>query len=329
MPSLSVVIPNYNGLRHLERLLPSLIRAAPHDAQIIVVDDASTDASAAWIRDRFPQIEVIARMANGGFCAACNDGLAASTGEIVAALNNDTEILPGWFEAAAVHFENPRVGSVAPLVLSMANPAVVDSAGQEYHGCGWAYDRWHGQRLREEMERSAEVFGPTMACAFYRRDALRKTGFLPPEFGAYLEDTDLAFRFRWAGYSCIFEPQSRLLHVGSATYAVVKASVTRNLARNEELVFWTNLSGPALLRGFPLHLGFQSVRLLRHALTGRLRPFIEGKREAFSALAQIRRRRTATQRLLPRGTRPDLALQWTLRVFTHGVRFLKSRQNEG
>jgi GT2 family glycosyltransferase len=329
MHSLSVVIPNYNGRRHLERLLPSLVRAVPQGSQLIVVDDASTDDSAEWIREHFPQIEVLVRPVNGGFCAACNAGLAAATGEIVAALNNDTEILPGWFEAAALHFRDPHVGSVAPLVLKMADPTIVDSAGQEYHGCGWAFDRWHGRPLTKEMQRGGPVFGPTMSCAFYRREALQKTGFLPPEFGAYFEDTDLAFRLRWAGYTCIFEPQSRLLHVGSATYGTVKANVTRNIARNEELVFWTNLSGTALLCGLFPHLGFQTVRLLRHAMTGRLAPFVRGKFEALYSMRQIRRRRIAARRLIPSGAKLDLGLQWTWRVFTRGVRFLKSRQNAG
>ena len=329
MPSLSVVIPNYNGRKHLERLLPSLLKFAPPDAQLLVVDDASTDDSVAWMREHFPRIEILARLANGGFCAACNAGLAAATGEIVAAINNDTEILPGWFEHVSEHFRDPSVGSVAPLVLKMVDASIVDSAGQEYHGCGWAYDRGHGQPLSPALERGGEVFGPTMSCAFYRAEALERTGLLPPEFGAYFEDTDLAFRLRWAGYTCVFEPRSRLLHFGSATYATVKTSVTRNIARNEELVFFTNLTGPALLAGTLPHLAFQTLRAVRHALTGRWQPFLAGKLDALRSLRRIRERRRFARSLRPNRNAPNLGLQWTWRVFARGMKFLKTRQNAG
>jgi GT2 family glycosyltransferase len=329
MPQLSVVIPNYNGRKHLERLLPSLVGFAPADAELLVVDDASTDDSVAWIRQHHPRVRIVERATNGGFCAACNAGLAAATGEIVCALNNDTEILPGWFDAVAGHFDDPAVGSVAPLVLKMADPSTVDSAGQEYHGCGWAYDRGHGQRLNPQLELGCEVFGPTMSCAFYRAEALRKTGLLPMEFGAYFEDTDLAFRLRWAGYACRYEPRCRLLHVGSATYASVKAGVVRNIARNEELVFFTNLSGPALLAGIFPHAAFQSVRLLRHIATGRWRPFWKGKTEALISIQRILERRAFARSLGPRRGSPRLALQWTWKVFTNGMEFLKRRTNSG
>src|SRR6516164_1951216 len=118
-PTLSIVIPTYNGLTHLKRLLPSVSRYTPRATQVIVVDDASTDGTSAWLRRWFPWVELIALPWNRGFCHAVNAGAARARGEIVELLNNDTEVCRNWAEAALKHFVDPTVGSVAPLVLFM------------------------------------------------------------------------------------------------------------------------------------------------------------------------------------------------------------------
>ena len=326
-PPVSVVIPNFNGLGHLQKLLPTLVLHSPGDTEIIVVDDASTDDSAAWISANYPSVILQRQTENGGFCRACNAGLSRARGRIVVALNNDTTVSPGWIEAALPHFDDPTVGSVAPLIVRMHEPETIDSAGIAYHACGWATDRQHRQPLENRTPAANEVFGPTMACAFYRRDALDRTGFLPVEFGAYFEDVDLAFRLRWAGYRCIHEPRSVIQHVGSATYSQTARRVTKLLCRNEELVWWCNLTRWSLFFAFPLHVGFQSVRFLRHLTTGRFLPYVSGKWDAFRMIGWILKRRRNTAKIV--SSNPiRLNLDWSLNVFTRGVRWLKKRQND-
>lgn len=327
MLSLSVVIPNYNGIRHLERLLPGLCRHAPRGTQVLVVDDASTDGSAAWTRRHFPQVEVLALKQNGGFCQAVNAGLEHARGEVIELLNNDTEVSSGWAEACLPHFADPTVGSVAPLVVRMDQPDVIDSAGMAYHLCGWAYDRGHGRKLDAHYLSACEVFGASGSSGFYRRSALEQTGGLLPEYGAYFEDTDLAFRLRWAGYRCVYEPAARVLHRGSASYGQHSPRVTRHLARNEELAFWINLSGKDLFWGFLPHLAFLLVRGVRHALTGRFSPFVRGKLDALRSEHLIRQRRAAVRRLARTAVRPcDLAVQHSWSVVGQGVEWLRRRR---
>lgn len=327
MSALSVVIPNYNGRYHLQRLLPSLCRFAPPATQILVVDDASTDDSLVWIRSHFPQVELVSLPHNGGFCQAINAGIAHARGEILQLLNNDTEIVSGWPDAALSHFQDPTVGSVAPLVLQMANPSIIDSAGQQYHLCGWAYDRGHGQVLQDRYLTSTEVFGPSGSSGFYRREALLRTGGLLPEYGAYFEDTDLAFRLRWAGYRCIYEPGTRILHAGHASYGQQSSRVIRHLARNEELAYWINLPPRELLWAFLPHLAFQGVRLIRHAITGRLGPYLRGKGDALWAWNQIRQRRRQVQQLAKQGFQPrELQMQDSWSVLGQGITWLRQRR---
>src|SRR6516165_8972923 len=96
LPTLSIVIPTYNGLGHLQRLLPSVRRHAPPGTQVIVVDDASSDGTSGWLKTRHPWVEVVVLSANEGFCGAVNAGVARARGDVVELLNNDTEVAPGW-----------------------------------------------------------------------------------------------------------------------------------------------------------------------------------------------------------------------------------------
>jgi GT2 family glycosyltransferase len=297
LPSLSIVIPTYNGLNHLERCLTSVQQYAPPGTQVIVVDDGSTDGTCFWLRKKHPEVEVLALPSNHGFCGAVNAGVARARREVVEMLNNDTEVSPGWAESALKHFADPSVGSVAPLVVFFDRPQVIDSAGQEYHICGWGKNRGYGHVLNEKYARSCDVFGPSGSSGFYRRAALQKTGVLLPEFSAYYEDVDLSFRLRWAGYRSIYEPASRVLHRESATYRRQRDQVVRLLARNEELVFWINLQAHELLLGFIPHLGFLVVRAVRKTLKGQGTIFFAAKWEAVKKWRWICERRRELQKL--------------------------------
>lgn len=326
MPTLSIVIPTYNGLAHLQRCLPTVTQYAPRNSQIIVVDDASSDETVKWLPFAFPKIELISLTANGGFCQAVNAGLAQATGDVVELLNNDTTVTPGWADHCLHHFDDPSIGSVAPLVMMMHQNRI-DSAGMEYHICGWARNRGYNRALTSEFLTSQEVFGPSGSSGFYRRAALQKTGFLIPDYGAYFEDTDLAFRLRWAGYKCVYEPQSIVYHAESATYGK-SDRVEKLIARNEELVYWINLNQQKLLLGLPLHLGFQLVRLIRKAINGQLSPFLLGKLEAIAKRKFIlERRRELLKYQSTREEVIDLNVNTNLDVISKGYRWLTLRQS--
>jgi GT2 family glycosyltransferase len=289
--SLSIVIPTHNGLHHLQRCLPSVRRHAPPGTQIVVVDDASTDGTVDWVRQKSPEIDLVALSANQGFCRAGNAGLEHARGDVIELLNNDTEVCSGWAQAALADFADSTIGSVAPLVLRMNDPDRIDSCGQDYHLCGWAIARGYGQRLQPKHLIRGEVFGASASSGFYRRTALDRTGGFLPEYEAYLEDTDLAFRLRWAGFRCVYQPASRVLHSGSASYSRTSERVCRLLARNEEFNFWINLPTHSLLRGLVPHLGFVLVRALRQAAGGQLYPYVRGKLQALAAWKWICQRR--------------------------------------
>jgi O-antigen biosynthesis protein len=294
LPACSVVIPTYNGRRLLETCLPSVYRHLPRDmdVEVIVVDDASTDDTAKWVAFRYPQVRLIQLHTNVGFCGAANAGIAAASGPIIQLLNNDTEVMPGWIEAGVAPFSDPRVGSVAPLVLVRSDPSRVDSAGDQYALVGWPSKRGHGEPAAKWTSKQPElVFGASGSSAFYRAQAVRLAGAYDPSFGSYYEDVDLAFRLRWAGYVCMFTPHSQILHEVSASYDHSRPELQRRMSRNAEVLFWSNLPLPWLVVAVVPHLGFSLSQAVWRLARGRLRPFLAGKRDALSAASGFRVRR--------------------------------------
>jgi GT2 family glycosyltransferase len=292
----SIVIPSYNGRTLLETCLESVFAHLPDDrtlsAEIIVVDDGSTDGTAEWLATSFPQVRVIRRERNGGFCAAANAGLAAARGQFIQLLNNDTEVRPGWLQAGLAPFADPTVGSVAPLVLVRSEPNRVDSAGDSYTLAGWPTKRGHGEPAsRWTLRTEEEVFAASGSSAFYRAAAIGKVGGFDPLLGSYYEDIDLGFRLRWAGYRCIYSPRCQVLHEISATYNHARPGLQRRIARNAELVFWSNLPTGKLATAILPHTalllaqaGWRMVRL-------KFIPFFLGKVDAVRCIQDIRNRR--------------------------------------
>ncbi|HEU5115105.1 MAG TPA: glycosyltransferase family 2 protein, partial [Isosphaeraceae bacterium] len=294
------VIPTYNGRHRLEICLASLERCRPDDLdlEIVVADDASTNGSAEWLAEAYPHVRVVRLTQNGGFVAAANAGIAAASGSVIQVLNNDTEVTPGWAEAGLAPFADSTVGSVAPLVLVRSDPSRVDSAGDRFAVFGWPSKRGHGQDAETwKAHRPGPVFGASGSSAFYRAKALETVGAYDPAFGSYYEDVDLAFRLRWAGYSCVFEPSCRILHEVSASYDHTRPDLQRRMSRNAELLFWTDLPAAWLIAALVPHLGFTCLQGLWRFARGRARPFLAGKLDAVRMLPGFLVRRRERTRL--------------------------------
>ncbi len=305
-PVCSVVIPSYNGRHLLATCLASIARHKPVDMpiEVIVADDASTDGTAVWISDAYPDVRLVRLDRNTGFCGASNAGIDASRGTFIQLLNNDTEVSSGWIEAGLAPFSEARIGSVAPLVLVRSDPSRVDSAGDSYAAFGWPSKRGHGQPSARWADHPPDrVFGASGSSAFYRGEALRAVGAFDPSFGSYYEDVDLAFRLRWAGYECAFAPGCLILHDLSASYDHSNPMLQRRMARNAEILFWSNLPISWLVAAALPHATFTIAQGLWRLARGRHRPFVEGKLDALRQWRTL----TARRRLRAELSRSSLA----------------------
>lgn len=295
--NLSIVIPSRHRVDLLRACLESVAAYAPNGTQILVVDDGSEGAVVSQLAKRFRDVESIRLKTSAGFCVAANRGITAARGEIVELLNDDTEVTPGWAEAALRRFENSEVVAVAPLVLQhegniqhtslhKTRPRI-DSAGDVYDPGGFAFKRGHGELFTVEGRYAVpvRVSAVSAAAGFYRREALLSVGMFPETFQAYFDDVDLSCRLNRIG-SMWYEPESVVWHHVSASYGrTANPVLVRMQSRNEELLFWRNRSGSwTIVR----HAGVLVLKALRRTREGSIVPWAKGRFRAWHELMNSR-----------------------------------------
>jgi GT2 family glycosyltransferase len=298
VPQVTVAIPNYNGRKLLEEMLPSLQRQTLRPAAIVVVDDCSEDDSVAYLADRWPQVRVVALPRRGGVSAAMNACLAAADSELVGLFNNDMELHPECLaELVAELQRHPEAGSATPKMLDFIERTVLDGAGDLLTWRGGGRRRGHGRRDTGQYDSPEEVFGPCGGAALFRRWALEKVGGFDEDYLAYYEDIDWAFRAQLAGVRCRYVPTAVLYHHGSATLG-------RGMTDSNGYLLWRNpiwliakcYPGRSLLRHAPSLLRGQSGNLYTAARERKLRVWVRAMRDALEGLPVALRKRRAVQR---------------------------------
>lgn len=232
MIDLSIVVLTWNGrdlvcacLASIERTLRSEAARADLRVETIVVDNGSRDGTVAALQVRFPWAELLALPRNLGFAGGCNAGLERARGRHVALLNNDTELLPGCFEACVRFLDaEPRVGVVGPQLLhpdgrlqnSIHNAPTLLS---ELVPKGILETLWPRRfpSKRQRYQRPVDVEAVLGACMVVRREALLAVGPLPEDYFFFLEETDWLVAMRQAGWRVVHLPAARLVHVHGAT----------------------------------------------------------------------------------------------------------------
>jgi GT2 family glycosyltransferase len=244
-----IVIPNWNGSRWLQQCLPSIFAQSFRDFEVILVDNGSTDESVDWVRAQFPRVQIIRNKQNLGFGAATNQGIIATCSPYVATLNNDTQVAATWLESLVQAAErDPGVGMWASKMVYAEHPETIDSTGICLDKCGVAWDRLGGEPDRAYADEPREIFGPCGGAALYSRELLDNVGLIDEDFFAYLEDVDLAWRARLAGWRCQYVPTAVVHHYHSATSRHVPSRKWRLLGRNKIAMILKNYPSPQLYR---------------------------------------------------------------------------------
>lgn len=253
MSEVTVVIPNYNGIKLLETCLGALREQTFPDMEILVVDNGSKDGSAAFLQKRYPEVEVLKLGKNYGFCGAVNRGISASDSPYVLLLNNDTEPEPDFVEKLYEAIKGSgKVFSCQAMLLDYKNRSLVDDAGDYYCALGWAFARGKGQRS-EDYRESCEIFAACGGAAIYNKAVLEQLGGFDERHFAYLEDIDVGYRARIQGYRNLFVPQARVYHMGSATAgARYNEWKVRLSARNSLYLAYKNMPSFQLVLNTPL-----------------------------------------------------------------------------
>lgn len=218
-PSITVVIPNWNGRRWLPECLASLGAQRLRPSQTIVVDNGSRDGSVEYLRSEHPRVEVFALPTNTGFAHAANVGLRAARCEMVALVNTDVVLSPDWTaRMAGALLGDDSAASVACKILDLTNVSRVYDAGDVLRRDGACEQRGRFGPDDGRWDSPGEVFGACAGAALYRRDAVLALGGFDERYFAYLEDVDLALRLRLAGWTCRYEP-AVAMHAGEGSSA--------------------------------------------------------------------------------------------------------------
>ncbi|MGH7610779.1 MAG: glycosyltransferase family 2 protein [Candidatus Dormibacteria bacterium] len=273
--SIAVILINWNGIQDAAPALAS-VRAQTRAAQeVVVVDNGSVDGSREWFQQQ-PGVQVLANSRNLGFAAAVNRGLAASSSAYVCLCNLDVRLDAGFLEAALARAESdPRIGTVAGRLRHPPEGGLttLDSTGHVLHRSGWVANRDSGHPDRGQRRHPEEVFGASAAAVLYRRRMLQDVALdgqvLAEDLFAYLEDVDLDFRARWAGWRCWYEPEAGASHRRGGSGLHRTSAIERHVVANRITVYIRNappewLRGPALGSALALFTLRAARALLRH-----------------------------------------------------------------
>ena len=260
MKKVTVIIPNYNGMKFIKECLESILNqdVGTPDYQVLVVDNGSQDGSLELIQSQFPQVMTIALTSNTGFCHAVNVGIRATDTPYVLLLNNDTKAGACFIKALYEAIEaKPSAFSVSGKMLMWDNPQRIDDAGDRYCVLGWAYARGKGKPTAD-FQKASEIFSACGGAVIYRKSILDQIGLFDEAHFAYLEDLDIGYRAKLYGYKNYYEPSAEVIHYGSATsgsqYNTWKTSLA---AANSIYVIAKNMPLLQILWNLPfLVLGF-------------------------------------------------------------------------
>ena len=215
--TVSVLIVNWNARADLAECLRSVRGQVEQPLEVVVVDNGSGDGSAEMVRREFPEVKLLEPGRNLGFAEGNNVGLQVCRGRWVALLNNDAVADPRWLAelVAAARAGGPRLGSLQSRVLFRQKPTHTNSTGILVFNNGHARDRDFDVPARAD-DVYGEIFGPTAAAALYRRAMLDEvklpSGYFDRGFFMYLEDVDLSWRCRLAGWESFYVPSSIVHH---------------------------------------------------------------------------------------------------------------------
>ncbi|MBQ0909028.1 glycosyltransferase family 2 protein [Flavobacterium sp. F-328] len=221
---IAVVILNWNGVQLLEKFLPSVVQYSP-EAEIYVADNASTDASIAFVKAHFPAVQIIQNNGNYGFAKGYNEALKNLQADVYALVNSDIEVTPNWLTPIVKTFQEERsTAIIQPKILDYKQKQLFEYAGAAggfIDKYGYPYCRG---RIFDTIEKDngqyndkRTIFWASGACFFIRTSVYHELKGFDDDFFAHQEEIDLCWRANNKGYQIKYVHESTVFHVGGAT----------------------------------------------------------------------------------------------------------------
>jgi len=334
LPIVAIVILNWNGKEHLETFLASVINTQYTNAKVYVIDNGSDDGSIAFMDSKFPSVSIIALEKNLGFPGGYNAGLKDIEADYFVLLNNDVEVKPDWIDSCVELLESDHtIAACQPKILAYSEKEYF-----EYAGAAGGYIDWLGYpfckgRLFENREldkgqydKVSEIFWASGAALFIRAELYHRFEGLEESFFAHMEEIDLCWRLKNAGYKIYYNPASIVYHLGGGSIPYGSTRKTFLNFRNNLIMLYKNLTLSEILYIMPIRFLLDSAAAFHALLKGQFQTSATIVKAQFSfllSLADYIRLRRKSQRIVQKNKIADPNLSGIYRrsiVFAHFLR---------
>lgn len=252
-----IIIPNWNGEHLLTKCLESLSSLDYKNFKVVVVDNNSHDNSVTLIKETFPNIRVIELSTNTGFAHAVNEGIKSTDSELVALLNNDTEVDKYWLKELVNSLNsNEAIGIVTSKLINYYDRTKIDAAGDETNIVGQARSRGYGD-YTSLFNKEEFVFLATGGASLYKREIFSQIGLFEETYYMYFEDADLSYRAQKNGIKVFYQPKAIVYHMHRASSNKRKDMLDYWLYRNFSVFYLINT---------PIQLMFKRASLAKFFL---------------------------------------------------------------
>ena len=278
LPSVAVVILNWNGKKFLEQFLPSVLASGYGNLHVVMADNASTDDSVAFVEEKFPTVSILCCNENLGFAGGYNYFLRQVQADYYVLLNSDVSVMPGWIDPIIQLMENDSaIAACQPKILSWHQPNSFEYAGAaggwiDSLGYPFARGRVFDQHETDhgQYNNAAPIFWATGAAMFVRASAFHAVGGFDASFFAHQEEIDLCWRLQRRGYKIYVCPSSVVYHVGGG--ALPKGSARKVFLnfRNNLIMLYKNLPLSQAVWKIPLRLLLDQLSACKELLGGEL-----------------------------------------------------------
>jgi len=278
MIKVAIVILNWNGEGFLKQFLPVLVANTNYEgAEIIIVDNASTDGSMSYLQSTFTNLKTIILDKNYGFAGGYNKALEQIKAEYYVLLNSDVEVIADWLQPIMTYLDsNMDVVACQPKIKAYHTKNCFEHAGAsggfiDYLGFPFCRGRVLGtaEEDKGQYDEVCDVFWATGACLVIRADVFWKVGAFDETFFAHMEEIDLCWRLNARGYRIVCVPQSTVYHVGGGTLNVESPYKTYLNFRNNLLMLYKNLPQQSLAKTLKWRKVLDYIAAAQLYLTGK------------------------------------------------------------
>ena len=276
-PAVAIVILSWNGRKFLETYLPSVVRLQYQPMEIYVADNASSDDSIAYVREHFPTVKIISIPKNEGFAKGYNVALKQVVADYYFLVNQDVELSEDCLEPLIERMQsNDMIAACQPRIRAAWDRSQFEHAGAAggyIDAIGYPFCRGRlfnvEEKDTEQYADAREIFWASGAAMLIRADLFNRFKGFDGDFFAHMEEIDLCWRLKRAGYQIWYVPESIVYHVGGGSLPKENPYKIYLNFRNNLSMMFKNYESADLIWRFPLRILLDNVAFLHAVLNGR------------------------------------------------------------